>query len=216
MMRAAHDAGPAAGPPHHRHRGAEGLGQGPHARHAPGREPVSSPICRCRRASAPISGPTAFRTCSTAASWWTRASSSISTIRSPAFRSTAPRSISIGTRRARRWSMPFQVRVGRQPHHPARAVRRAARRQQRRGASRSPAARSCWPPPRRRDPKPLVLNRIALRHADRSRQAAHRPRAGRTRQRRSRRRALRQPRLFRATIRGWRSALPARACRSRR
>ena len=51
----------------------------------------------------PISGPTEFRACSRAASWSTTGSSSISMIRTRAFRSTAPRSVSIGMRRARRW-----------------------------------------------------------------------------------------------------------------
>ena len=98
--------------------------------------------------------------------------------------------------------------VRRQSHHPARAVRRAARRRQRLGPARCPAAPSCWPP--RRDRSELRSSSTAsccdLRIDPE--QAAHRHRAGRARQHGARRRAHRQPRFFRR-----RSAAGARHCR---
>ena len=66
------------------------------------------------------------------------------------------------------------------------------------------------------DPSPLVLNRFLLRmrvDPDKQRIDLEQGEFGNMR---PGRRALGQPRLFRATSRGWRSALPARACRSRR
>ena len=213
-MRAAMTPGQRAGPPHHRRRGTESLGQGSHARHARGREPVRA------RSAAVGAHPRRYRA---------RRHSAHARRQDPGGQGRHHRS--------RRSARPHSDRsrrnqsrlgrdapgaghavpggVGRQSHHPAGAVRRAARRKQRVG-----------PPGLRRH------GRAGLRRAGgsecRSSSTASRCGCGSTppsSASTSIRANWATPILvsrspaastFPATIRAWCSALRARACRSRR
>ena len=127
-------------------------------------------------------------------------------IRLPASPSTAPKSPSTGTRRARPWSCRSRcsrAAIASPCSHQFDAPREG---KQRVGLQVSGGTVVLAAAPT--DPNPVVLNRILLRPAHRSRQAAHRSRAERVRQRRPRGRAQRQPRFLRR-----RSAAGARHCR---
>ena len=127
--------------------------------------------------------------------------------------SIAPNSISIGTRRARPWSVPFQVVSGGNRFTLVRPARRAARGRRRLGLEGYRRHRRARHRGERSEPaRPQPLPAAAAR---RSRQAAHRCRAGRPRQHGRRPRDLRRARLLDAASRGSPSGSPATACRSR-
>src|SRR5262249_20634143 len=92
-------------------------------------------------------GPDGIRICSTGASWWRRASSSISTIRWCAFRSIAPRAVSIGIRTGARWSRRSRSSPGVRASRCWRSsIRRATAAAS--GACKSPPAARCGLPRR--------------------------------------------------------------------
>ena len=190
-------------------------GQGSDARDATGRGPVRArPAAlgahprrhRARRHSAHGRRPR---------SWSRRGSSSMPTIRSRAFRSIAPRSASIGTRRARRWSCRSRscpAAIASRLLAQFDAPREAGGTWGLKVSGGTVVLASAAPV----DRNPLVLNRFLLRLRIDPEQAAHRYRAGRDRQHRIS--ALRSPAAstIPATIRGSPSGSPAPACRLRR